>query len=240
MPAATKPGARKSTGRRPRALPPITVAKLEETGKLMEQLVTENQALFLEKGQAYKDAHRDGTSRSLMAVEAAQVAAGLAKDDQDPVQIAADVQASTLRAYDEPEQREILLAAGIGVAPAFVGAVRRVVALVEMPSDEFQEACENDTLTDAIDERARALRTLELQEARKRASAAFAHYARSAGFQPGEAWSLPVRAVWQALQDAMTHLSAGSVSSQLIDSAASTDGTGEMSSTASDGPKPSS
>ncbi|MGH2878954.1 MAG: hypothetical protein ACRDK4_05020 [Solirubrobacteraceae bacterium] len=238
MAAAKKAGARTGAGQRQRALPPITVAKLEETGKLIEQLVSENQSLFISKGQAYKEAHREGSRRPLDPVESAQIAAAIARDGQNPVEVASEVQASDLRAYDEPEGREILLAAGVGVAPAFVEAVRRVVALVEMPSEQFEAACESDTLEQEIETCATALRSLELPDARQRASAAFAHYARSAGFEPGEAWSLPVQAVWQALTGAMSHLVDASASSSLIDSAANTGGDDDTSSMTSDGPKP--
>lgn len=212
-------------------LPPITVAKLEETGRLLERVVSENTQLFIDKGHAYKEAHRDGSSRRLSPAEAAQVALVLSGTEGASLEAAQEAQDSSLRAYDEPGGREILLASGIGAAPGFVAAVRRVVALVEMAAADFEEACEHGTLEEAIDRRAEELRKLELGAAKARASAAFAHYAEAAGFEPGEAWSLPVRAVWQALGDAMTHLVDASESSQLIDSAVSTPGSGGTSST---------
>lgn len=240
MAAQRTASTRKGAGQRKPALPPITVAKLEETGKLIERLLDEKQSLFIRKGQAYKDAHREGTCRQLSPVESAQLAVAVARDGQDPVQVAETLQASSLRAYDEPDRREILLAAGAAVAPAFSEAVRRVVALVEMPAAEFEDACEGNSLADAIESAALELRKLELSEGRARASAAFAHYAKSAGFESGEVLSLPVQAVWQALTSAMRHLVDDKDSSQLIDSAASTGGHDEPSSTTSDGPKPSS
>jgi len=228
-------GPRKGAGRsssmpRTPKLPPITVAKLEETGRLLERLVSENQQLFIAKGQEFKQAHRDGSSRPLTPLESAQIARVLS-EQENPVEATQEVQGSTLRAYDEPEGREILMAAGIGVAPAFVAAVRSVVALIEMPAAEFEQACGDDTLQQAIEERAAALRNLTLDEGRKRASAAFEHYAKSAGFESGEALRLPVQAVWQALSGAMDHLVDVSESSSLIDSAASTAGADETSST---------
>jgi hypothetical protein len=240
MAAQRTASTRKGAGQRKPALPPVTVAKLEETGKLIERLLDENQSLFIRKGQAYKDAHREGTSRHLTAIESAHIAKLIAEDGQDVLRLAEEVQASSASVYDEPDQREILLATGAAVAPAFLEAVRRVVALIEMPADQFEAACEEDRLTDAIEVAAVQLRKLELSQARARASAAFAHYAKSAGFESGEVLSLPVQAVWQALTSAMSHLMDDKDSSQLIDSAASTDGPDELSSTTSDGPKPSS
>lgn len=246
-PSTAKPGARKGAGRSPSRngtapkvkLPPVTVAKLEETGRLLERVVATNQSLFVQKGQEYRTIHREGSSRPLSPLEAAQVAAVLA--DENTVETAQQVQDGTLRAYDEPDAREILVAAGLGAAPAFLEACREVVALVEMPSDEFRTACENDTLEQAIEARMRDLRYLELREGRERASAAFAHYAESAGFKPGEALSLPVQAVWQALQGAMSNLTDVSPLSQLTDSAASTEGSPDpTSSTSSPGETPSS
>ena len=226
-PAARTAAPRKGGGRSTsKTLPPITVAKLEETGRLLERVVSESQSLFIEKGQRYREQHREGSSRPLTPLESAQIAAVLASE-ADPVQAVQEVQNSTLRAYDEPDAREILFASGIGAAPAFVGAVRSVVALVEMPAAEFEKACEDDTLEQAVEERAAGLRTLTIAEARPRASAAFAHYAKSAGFEPGEAWRLPVQAVWQALSGAMSSLVDDSRLSQLIDSAESTAGSPE-------------
>jgi hypothetical protein len=237
MPPVKSAGTRKGAGRSTPKLPPVTVAKLEETGRLLERVVATNQSLFVQKGQDYREIHRAGSSRPLSPLEAAQVAAVLA--DDNAVQTAQEVQDGSLRAYDEPDSREILVAAGLGAAPAFLEAVREVVALVEMPSENFEAACENDTLELAVAERAKLLRLLELGEARERASAAFAHYAESAGFKPGEALSLPVQAVWQALRGAMSSLTDDSRLSQLIDSAESTAASPEAtSSTSSNGGTP--
>ena len=236
MPAQKTPGRQSARGgaraRTPQAaakLPPITVAKLEETGRLLERLVAENQQLFIDKGQAFKEAHREGSSRPLTPLESAQVASVLS--EAAPHKLAQEVQQGDLRAYDEPQGREILMAAGIGVAPAFVAAVRSIVALIELPAEDFENACEDGTLDEAIRERATELRKLDLAEGRKRASAAFDHYAKSAGFESGEALRLPVQAVWQALSGAMDHLVDVAESSSLIDSAASTAGPAETSST---------
>jgi len=237
--AGTSRGAGRSATPKPPKLPPVTVARLEETGRLLERLVATNQSVFVERGQAYKDIHRKGASRPLSALESAQIAAAL--DSEDKIASAEQVQQSELRAYDEPDSREILVAAGLAVAPAFVEALRQVVALVELDATTFEQACEDDTLDQVVEGAADELRNLELGDMRTRAAAAMAHYARSAGFEPGEAWGLPVQAVWQALQTAMGSLVDASASSQLTGSAESTEGSpGETSSTGSDGPKPSS
>ncbi len=239
MPPVKKAGTPRGAGRTSTPkLPPVTVARLEETGRLLERIVATNQTLFVERGQAYKDIHREGSRRPLTPLEAAQVATVLAA--QATLEAAQEVQDSTLRAYDEPDAREILFSAGLGVAPAFITAVRQAVALVEMAPDAFKEARETGDLETAIDAAARELEELEVSELRSRAAAAFAHYAKSAGFEPGEAWSLPFQAVRQALANAMTGLLSDSRSSQLIDSAASTaDSPEAMSSTSSGGPTPS-
>lgn len=234
MGAQKKAGARQGAGRS--NLPPITVAKLEETGRLLEQLVDANQAMFVDRANGYRELHREKTSRGLSPQEAAQIAAMLAEtDERDGITLAREVQESALRAYDQPEGREVLLAAGIAAGPAFLGAVRRIVALVELPNPEFEQACDEGTLEQVLDGNAATLQKLELSDAKKRASRAFAHYAKAAGFEPGEVWRLPVQAVWQALNRAMSGL-ADSQSSQLIDSAPSTeDSVGETSSTDSPG-----
>jgi hypothetical protein len=231
MPEAKAASPRKGAGRSSskHKFPPVTVAKLEETGRLLERVISENQDVFIRKGQEYKDAHREGSRRPLTAPESGQVAAVIARET-NPVEVAEELQNGDLYAYDEPDRREVLLAAGAGTAPEFMVAVRQVVALIEVPNAEFKAAYEADEVDDGgklrelIGTYAKPLRELELADARTRASAAFDHYAQAAGFESGEALGLPIRAVWQALQGAMSSLVDGSQSSQLIDSAASTAG----------------
>lgn len=218
MPATRRRPARK-TGR---ALPPITLAKLEETGHLLQRLVETNQTLFIDEGENYRAAHRAASSRALSADEAAQLAVTIeaARGEQrDAVQLAEQLQNSDLRAYDEPETREVLLAAGKAVAPAFLAAARDVVALVEMPTAEFEEACAQGDLEAAIERRSLELRKLPLDEARARASTALAHYSKAAGLSVGEAIRLLAQTVWQAIQQATSHLDGVSRPSSLIGSA---------------------
>lgn len=216
-------GPRSNTSTRPVKLPPITVQKLEETGRLIERLITTNRELFIQLGNDYKEVHRLGTDRPLSALESAQLAAALKDADERPVvEIAQDLQTSSLRAYDEPQSQEMLVQIGVSAAPQFVTIVRELVALVEMPADTFKEACEHDFLEQTIEEEAKKLRDLQIGELRARAIKALEHYAESAGFQPGEAFRLPLRVLWQALQMALSKLLPASGLSQLIDSAEST------------------
>lgn len=222
-------------------LPPVTVARLEETGALLERLFDENVAMFVRKGQEFKERHRESTTRPLLANEAVQLAAALAEtegeESDDRVTMAEQLQASDLRAYEQPDKNDILFAAGLATSPALMAAVRKVVALVEMPVDVFERASIDGKLAAAIDEAATKLRHLEAAEARARASAALRHYAAAAGYEAGEAWRLPVQAVWQALRQAVESLAGGSASTQLIRSAASTaDSPATTSSTGSPGP----
>jgi hypothetical protein len=222
-------------------LPPVTVNRVEQAATLLERLFDENVSLFIRKGQEFRDKHRESTSRPLFAEEAAQLAAALADTDEERVAVAEQLQAGSLRAYDEPQRTDILLAAGLATSPALMAAVRKVVALVEMPADTFKTACVDDALDQKINEAAVELGELELDEARARAGAAMEHYAKAAGFSSGEAWRLPVQSVWQALVQAVNQTATGSPLSQLIDSAPSTaDSTATTSSTSSPGPTPSS
>lgn len=220
-------------GGSPEGLPPITVRKMYEAGLLVERIVEEKTSVFIDKGHKYREQHRQGTSRPLSAQEAAQVAAGLAGElsgdlAENPGEAVARIQASGLRAYDEPDPKEVLLVAGLGTAPALMEVVCELLALVEMNADDFEKACENGQLDEELERRGKALMHGELAETRQRASAALEHVARASGREPGEAVGLLSKMVGQALGQAMSMLP--STSSSLIDSAAPTDGAGEKSS----------
>ena len=224
-------------------LPVVTVARFEAASKLIEQLVEENTDLFVGKMHAYRERSRAGTSRALTAAEAAQVAAGLATDlaAEERVQIAADVQASTLRAVDEPSVQEVLLAAGLSTAPAFLAAALRFVALIELDADAFEQAYDDGTLDEVLAPQIRALRELPLEDARERATAALDHLGSKAGVASGEGVRLLITAMWQALQQAANQMapSLSSGLSSLTDSHEPTDGPSETSSTASPSVEPS-
>lgn len=222
-----------------RKLPPVTVARFEEAMNLVEQLVDDQTDVFVAKGQAYRERHREGTERKLNAQEAAQVAAAWASaDGLPPVTVAEAVQQSELRAYDEPEPIEILLRAGIATAPAAMGTVKRFVALIEMDPQQFQTAREADTLDEALDTAVEAMAYADLAEARGRAQRALEHFAKEAGDSSGKALSLLPGALWQALRQATTTLGLQRAPSSLTGSPPSTDGRDATSNTTSDMPAP--
>ena len=184
----------------------ITVARFESAMLLLEELVAENTDLFIGKIHEYREKHRAGTDRALSPEEAAQVAAALSvamTEGRDPVQVAADVQASDLRAYDQPGQTEILVAAGVSTAPAFIKAALRLVALLELPEDEFEAAYDAETLPAAIDGGVKELRKLDLAEARLRAKGALELLAEKSGAESGEGLRSLVQVVWRALNQAV-------------------------------------
>lgn len=235
------PGTKKATGGE--GLPVVTVARFEAASRLIEQLVDENTDLFIGRMHAYRERSRAGSSRALSATEAAQVAAGLATDLEasERVSVAESVQASGLRAVDEPQPMEVLLAAGVSTAPAFIDAAKRVVALLELPEDTFREAYDGGALEAATAGAVADLAHLPLPEARERARAAFAHLASQAGDASGEGVRLLIRTVWQAFQQAADQMapSLSSGLSSLTGSPAPTDGPSETFSTASPSVEPS-
>jgi len=181
----------------------VTVARFEQAMLLLEELVDENTDLFIGKMQSYKAKHRDGTDRPLTAEEAAQVAAALsAAIEEDAVQLAERVQGSELRAYDQPGNREVLLSAGVSTAPAFINAALRLVALMELPQAKFEAAYDGEALTAAIDESVKELKQLDLEVARKRASAALDLLASKSGAGGGKGLSSLIQVVWRALNQA--------------------------------------
>lgn len=184
----------------------ITVARFESAMLLLEELVAENTDLFIGKIHEYREKHRAGTDRALSPEEAAQVAAALSvamTDGRDPVKVAAEVQASDLRAYDQPGQTEILVAAGVSTAPAFIKAALRLVALLELPEDEFEAAYDAETLPAAIDGGVKELRKLDLAEARGRAKTALELLAEKSGAEGPEGLRSLVQVIWRALNQAV-------------------------------------
>lgn len=229
-----------ASGGQSRALPPLTVARFEQCTLLMERLVDENTDVFVGRMQAYRERQRSASSRRLTPDEAAGVAAGLAASleaDADLVQVAEDVQAGELRAVDEPSAHEVLLAAGVATAPAFLNAALRLVALIELPADVFEAAYEDDTLDTAIEDHVKDLRALDLDEARARAVSALDYLSVKAGAGSGEGLRLLTRSVWQALNQAAEQMTPQILSglSSLTDSAPPTDGPTGTSSTESVG-----
>ncbi|HET6502102.1 MAG TPA: hypothetical protein VFG87_15205 [Amycolatopsis sp.] len=243
MAPRTGPGARKGAGARKApartpALPPVTIARLEEALGLIDELVDEQTDVFVAKGHEYRERHRAGTERRLTAFEASQVAAAMTSGDGlPPVTLAVAVQESDLRAYDEPEPLELLLRAGVATAPGWMDAVKRFVALIEMDPTVFREARENETLDEALTTAVAAMAYTDLDGPdgmRVRSQHALEHFAEAAGAGPGKAGGLLVRALWQAVEQATSSLGLQRGPSSLTGSPPSTDGLSETSSTTSD------
>lgn len=192
----------------PKALPPVTVGRFKQFGLLVERLISEKTSVFAEAQASYREVHREASPRKLKAVEAAQVAAAMAETlggelAEDAGAVAAKIQQSGLRAYDEPEGVEVLLAAGLATAPALMDVVSQLVALVEMPAEAFEAACESETLDVALDAAVVELDKLDMQEGRARAAAALEHVAERTGVAPGEAVRLVTRLVGQSMGQAL-------------------------------------
>lgn len=204
-------------------LPPVSVARLEAATAQIDKLSVGKIAAFAERAGAYVSAHREHSERDLDPMEAGQIAAafGAALGRGDVTELLAEVQASGLRTRSDPPRGEVLLAAGLATAPAFVEACLQFVALIELDEDAFETAFEMDNIEMALVEPIRVLRRLPLREANVRARAAFTHLAAEAGMPPGEAPGLILRALGTALQQGIGPLSQfGSV----IGSLAPTDG----------------
>lgn len=214
-------------------LKPLSVAHFEKALDLVGDLVNEETDVFVSAGQRYRERHRSGTERRLTAQEAAQIAGAMADAaGLPPITVAVAVQESDLRGYDEPDAKEVLLASGAATAPAFMRTVKRFVALVEMPVDALEEACEGDTLDEALDEAVKAMAYLPLAEARQRAQRAFDHFAVEAASSSGKALALLARGWWAAMQQAMTSMGYQSAPSSLTGSPPDITGLAETSSTA--------
>jgi hypothetical protein len=208
--------------RRRDSLPPVTVARFEQVTLLIQRLATEKTSVFLAAMRDYQDQHRDATSRPLTHMEAASVAGTLAHQigRDDVAAIAGEVQQSGLRAHESLEPRELLLAAGIRTAPAFLDVALQVCALIEMSADTFEHMCETGLLDDAVGDGAATLRNLPMSEARDRATAALEHFSReSTGQSLGEAVRLLTGTVGQALKQALDQsiASASSSSTRLVE-----------------------
>ncbi len=215
-------------------LPPVTVARLQAAAAQIDGIIVDKANLFAERGGLYVAAFREHSERDLNPDEIAQLAgalgASLGRDDLP--ELLREVQDSGIRTRNDPPRGEVLLAAGLATAPAFVDACLSFVALIELPADEFEVAFDDGTILLALAEPIKQLRRLGLSEANVRARAAFAHLASEAGQTPGEAVSLILRALGTALQTGIGPLSQyGSV----IGSLTPTGGGGTSASTSSDG-----
>lgn len=196
-------------------LPPVTVGRFKEGTALLEQQLEENTDLFISKMQAYREKHRAGSSRPLTAVETAQIAAGLGRSLQEA---AVEIDEAGLKHYDEPDAKEVLLAAGLSTPTAFLNVGLRLYALLAMPGPEFKEARKEGRLGVVLDAAVAELDEEEIQVVRGRAWAAYEHLAAASGVEPGKAVGTVMRTVWTALMAAADQ-AATTPSASLIGSA---------------------
>lgn len=230
-----KPAAREKAAGQSRTpcLPPVGIARFTEATRLIETLIEENTDVFLASAARYRARHArasESAARMLTHVEAAAVAAEFAarmEGISNPAQFAAEIQQSELRAIDPPQQQELLLAAGLGTASAFLDAALTFVALIEMPKPRFDENLMNGTLRTALEDDLAGIRAEDqpVAEVRARAMAAFEHFATAGGEDPGKAWALIKGTILQALTTAMISQEPSGLSLS-TDSPTSTDGVG--------------
>jgi hypothetical protein len=220
--AAPKRGS-SANGKPPKpVLPEVSTAKLEEAMRLVEALVAEKTSVFVEKVADYREVHREGTSRPLSALESAQIHAAIAVDalEGSPADAISDIQSSDLRAFDEPSEQEVLMAAGVATAPEFIDAVKRFCVLIEMDNDTFRTAREagEDSLEAAIESAVSDLDYLPVEtETRPRAMAALEHFSKEVGAGSGKGLALMAQTILQALGQAMSASRSESSTSSLVD-----------------------
>jgi hypothetical protein len=209
-------------------LPKLTLGKFDEAAQLLERMARENVTTFVEAQSEFLEAHRESSKRPLSHDEAVQLAAAAADAmDADPTQLAtaaAQLQASDLRAYDQPQVKDVLLAAGAATAPAFLQLAKRFLALIELPTEAFEQAREDDTLEQLLDTVCDELDREGLAEVRARAGRAFGYFAQEAGIAGPKVWATLVETIMGALAQAarMSGLEA-SASSSLTSSAERTE-----------------
>ncbi len=193
------PQASRGRARSP-ALPPITVGRFKEAARLLEHLAVENADVFLRAMQGYREKHAAILGeRSLNAQEAAQIAAAMITDGQDPVALAERVAASDLRAQDRPSVQEMLVVAGAATAPELVDIGVRLFVLLRLPATEFKAARKDGGLDAVLAAAADDVEDLDMAEARPLAQRAFEHFMAAAGAE-GNAASLVVKVIGQAFQ----------------------------------------
>ena len=210
-------------------LPPITVARFEEIGRLIEQLLAEKTSVYAEHATRYRQEYRERSRRPLTPYETGQLAAAMSQslEGSDPSVALKAVDEGGYTAVDEPPSTEVLVAAGIATAPAFIDSVKRLAVLVEMPADKFEAAREGGTLSAAIDEGAKEWDRLDIQDARERAKAILEHVSTRIGGDPKALTGQLGRMLLQA----MTQATADMGFTSLINSVLDTDGVEETSST---------
>lgn len=220
MPTSKAAGAKKPAAK---PLPSVKFAKAKFITATLEQLLRSNTDLFIAAGQDFREQHRAGTTRPLSAYEVAQLAAGLGVTLSDAK---TQIEDADLVSYDEPDPLHLLLAAGVATSSAWINGLSQLVALVEMDDETFRAAAQHGEgmLEVRVNEAVAALDDLDLSEVRARARAAVEHLAEQMDVEPGKAWAVLARSVWDALQQAAAHLRTIPTSSELTSSPASTAG----------------
>lgn len=210
-------------------LPPITLARFTHVAELLEQLLAEKTSVFAGHANRYRREYRARSERPLTAAETGQIASAMSAslEDSDPAAALKAVNQEGLTVSDDPSPTEVLIAAGIATAPAFIDSVKRLAALVEMPADKFEAAREAGSLDVAIVEGVKAWDQLDIQEARERAKAVLEHVSVGIGGDPKALTGQIGRMLLQAVTQAAGNMSFTS----LINSAFDTDGPDETSST---------
>lgn len=188
-----------------RKLPAVTVARFEQALLLVDRIYEANVDSTLRRLQDYRDRHREVTQRPLTAEEAvrwAAVARDILKDEAGGMS-PADLQQSGLFEYDQPGPPELLVAAGLATGTALLDACRQFVALIEMDSDVFRAAYDEDRVPEQVDDAARELAHIDLQEAKARTTAALTHFAAFQDGEPGEVLRSLIQTVTGALEQAV-------------------------------------
>jgi hypothetical protein len=170
---------------------------------LTEELFKAERSNFLEAMRDYSEESRETTKRPLTADEAVKAAAVMRDVLGDQADSPADMQASDLYAWDRPGSRELLAAAGLGTVPALIGALKRFVAVIEMPNTAFVQAWDEGTVDEAVEPLIAKFDTLDLKVARERTVAALSHFSEAAGAGgAGEAVRPLIETVMRAWEEA--------------------------------------
>lgn len=206
------------------ALPEITNEKFRTLLRMLDEIVEASTDVYVEHGHRFGERKRQGTGREFTAAEIGPIARGLDTTLADARQ---QLVGAGLRSHDEPADTEVMIAAAIGTAPEIYDALVRLTLLVEMSVDEFDKARAGD-LTAALDQAREQLANVGMSEMRQRVARAWTHISDTLGYQPGKAWGLIAKTIWQVVSQGMTTLQpATSSSSPSTDSPAATAGPDE-------------
>lgn len=216
-------------------LPPITGSKMRSALVQLDLMVELNAGEFIEHGQAYRQQHRDATSRPLTAIEVAQIAAAF---DAPLPQVKKDIDRAKLTAHDEPQPMEILARATVATSPALYDSVLRLTALLEMPNTDYANARDRGDLDTALTTAVAHMDDEELGVLRQRVGRAWGHLGEAMGHEPGKAWGLIAQTLWKTISQGMSQLATAAATASSTSSTSSpqpTDGADEPSSTRSPG-----